>query len=302
MKKREKNKYYTFMLIPHDAEMKSFQIKVPTALLRFITITTLVLVALMGFSFLYSTFLSGQLIHYNAMLKLNRENTSKINEFSQKTNKIKDELQTVLDQGNHLRKLLGLKISKSKIDFALRSSEELSLAPKIKQISLALEKSGKETEESKTSLSELKSRVDMVMSRMGSTPSRWPLYGRIVSYYGYRTYPWRGFHTGVDIKARYGYPVRATAPGRVIYAGWRRGYGKTVQIKHGNGFSTLYAHNSKLTVKVGAKVGRGQVIANIGRTGYTTGPHCHYEVRRWGKPINPVAFLNLNILTASKYY
>jgi len=302
MKKRDKNKYYTFMLIPHDAEMKSFQIKIPTALVRFISITMLVLITVMGMSFLYSTFLSGKLVHYNAMLKLNRQNTAKIEDFSKQTGRIKEELQAVLDQSNHLRKLLGLKVSKEKIDFAARPSNSLGIAPKIEKIASALEKSGKAAKESQTDLFELKGRVDIVMARMTSTPSRWPIYGRIVSYFGYRTRPWRGFHTGVDVKARYGYPVRATAPGVVTYAGWRQGYGKTVQIKHGNGFSTLYAHNSKFEVKTGDKVKLGQVICYIGRTGYTTGPHCHYEVRRWGKPINPVAFLNLNVLTASKYY
>lgn len=288
------------MLIPHDAEMKSFQIKVPTTIVRFLGIAFLILTTSMGLSFLYSTFLSGKLVHYNALLKLNQQNNEKIDDFASRTKVIREELQEVLDQSNQLRRLLGLKIVKQKVDLALVKSRGLDR--KLSDINQALKATKEETEANKTDLGELKERVDNIMARMQSTPSRWPLYGRIVSYFGYRTYPWRGFHTGVDIKASYGHPVRTTAPGTVIYAGWERGYGKTVRIQHGNGFSTLYAHNSKLSVKTGMKVERGQIIGYVGRTGYTTGPHCHYEVRRWNKPINPVAFLNLNILTASKYY
>ena len=109
-------------------------------------------------------------------------------------------------------------------------------------------------------------------------------------------------HTGVDIKASMGAPVRSTAPGIVSYSGWRQGYGKTVEIDHGHGFKTLYGHNSKLVVVVGQKVAKGQVVAHVGMTGYTTGPHLHYEVRKYDNPINPVAFLDLDIKSAGKYF
>jgi murein DD-endopeptidase MepM/ murein hydrolase activator NlpD len=149
-------------------------------------------------------------------------------------------------------------------------------------------------------LADLQTSVGSIRQRFAQTPSLWPVYGKLVSGYGFRFYPWRGFHTGVDIQAWYGAPVRAAAAGEVSYAGWRSGYGRTVEINHGRGVSTLYAHNSRLLVSVGQNVIKGQVIANVGTTGFSTGPHCHYEVRRNDVPINPVAYLGLKIYSAAR--
>ena len=121
-----------------------------------------------------------------------------------------------------------------------------------------------------------------------------PIWGRITSRFGYRRNPFTGryeFHNGVDIRAPWGTPVRATAEGKVVYAGWRAGYGKTVIIKHAYGFKTLYAHLSKIKVKPGKWVKSGQVIGYVGSTGKSTGPHVHYEVWRYSKRENPVKYM-----------
>lgn len=124
----------------------------------------------------------------------------------------------------------------------------------------------------------------------------WPVPGfyRISSDYSPRIHPISGkyaFHTGIDIPASFGVPVVASAAGKVITAGWVRGYGNTIMIDHGSGYVTLYAHNSSLTVSVGEMVERGSQIAKIGSTGYSTGNHCHYEVRLNGAHQNPHKFL-----------
>ena len=114
------------------------------------------------------------------------------------------------------------------------------------------------------------------------------------SGYGYRSSPIAGgteFHTGVDLKATLNTDVIAAESGTVIYAGWRGGYGKCVIIDHGGGYSTLYAHNNVLKVSVGQSVQRGQVIAGAGTTGYSTGDHCHFEVRINGKHTNPTGYI-----------
>lgn len=122
----------------------------------------------------------------------------------------------------------------------------------------------------------------------------WPLPGRtrISSPYGNRPNPFgtgrMEFHTGIDIPAPTGETARASASGTVIYAGWLSSYGNLVVIDHGGGYSTAYAHNSKILVSVGQKVAAGQTIALIGSTGYSTGPHMHFEVRRNGKHTNPL--------------
>ncbi|MFA4857878.1 MAG: peptidoglycan DD-metalloendopeptidase family protein [Candidatus Margulisiibacteriota bacterium] len=122
----------------------------------------------------------------------------------------------------------------------------------------------------------------------------WPVKGRITSTFGYRRNPmWggRNFHTGLDIANSYGLPISAADSGEIIFAGWWDGYGKAVVIDHGHGTSTLYGHMSRLYASTGQTVSKGQVIGLLGSTGYSTGPHLHFEVRKSGKPVNPRPFL-----------
>lgn len=125
-----------------------------------------------------------------------------------------------------------------------------------------------------------------------------PVSGRITSPFGYRMHPIfkrRIFHSGVDIASPYGTPIKAANSGRVIFVGWYSGYGKVVIIDHGTigGFptTTLYAHMSQTLVKQGTNVAKGSVIGKIGTTGYSTGPHLHFEVRQKGNPVNPLNFI-----------
>lgn len=123
---------------------------------------------------------------------------------------------------------------------------------------------------------------------------RWPVVGRINSPFGWRRHPVlkrRSFHTGVDIKARRYTKIRAARSGRVSYSGWMGGYGRVVVIKHNSTYSTLYAHAQKLYVRKGQKVSAGQVIALVGSSGRTTGPHLHFEIRKRNKPVNPLRYL-----------
>lgn len=125
-------------------------------------------------------------------------------------------------------------------------------------------------------------------------PSGKPIEGRLTSRYGYRSDPFhRGkrFHSGVDFKARTGDRVNAVASGTVVYSGYRPGYGYTVDVDHGNGYLTRYAHNSRLVKKVGDQVRAGEEVAKAGSTGRSTGPHVHFEVWRDGKTVNPGKFI-----------
>ncbi len=129
---------------------------------------------------------------------------------------------------------------------------------------------------------------------LSDIPLGFPVFGRITSKFGYRRDPFNGkidFHRGVDIRAPYGTPVRSTASGKVIYAGWLGPYGKAVVIKHKYGYQTLYGHLSKIKVRAGQRVKEGQIIGYVGSTGRSTGPHLHYEIRRYGKLLNPKKYL-----------
>jgi murein DD-endopeptidase MepM/ murein hydrolase activator NlpD len=128
-----------------------------------------------------------------------------------------------------------------------------------------------------------------------SMPSIWPVVGKLESGLGGRRNPFGGrryeYHEGQDIDAAYGTPVQVAATGKVTIAGWQRGYGNVVYVDHGNGLSTRYGHLSKIEVRVGDPVTRGQNIGLVGSTGRSTGPHLHYEVRINNQPVNPKQYL-----------
>ncbi len=139
---------------------------------------------------------------------------------------------------------------------------------------------------------------DLLLSRQvmeESRPAGRPVArGWISSRYGWRKDPITGrknMHRGLDIAGKWGTDIIAVADGLVTWAGGRSGYGKTVEIRHGNGYVTRYAHNSKLLVRQGELVKQGQVIAAMGRSGRATGVHLHFEVVRDGKTVNPLKFV-----------
>ncbi len=138
--------------------------------------------------------------------------------------------------------------------------------------------------------------ADRLSALMPFMPVRKPLFGdaEVTSPFGYRADPFLGrlaLHTGVDLLQAYGAEIRATAAGRVIHAGPMGGYGTMVEIDHGNGLTTRYAHMSEVLVEEGETVAEGTVLGRIGTTGRSTGPHLHYEVRVDGEPVDPERFL-----------
>jgi len=147
-------------------------------------------------------------------------------------------------------------------------------------------------------LKELIPGVDSLIKSFKTTPVGYPTSGRITSDYGLRRNPITGaleFHLGVDIANRWGTPVRATAEGRVVKAGWCGLLGRCVEIEHGNGFKTFYGHLAKVIVHRGQKVERGMIIGIMGSTGRSTGPHLHYAIKYRGRIINPEPFLEVSL-------
>jgi len=117
----------------------------------------------------------------------------------------------------------------------------------------------------------------------------WPVDGPVASGFGRRGF-W-GWHSGVDIKAHQGKPIRAAAPGTVLFSGWQSSYGRVIKVAHPGGFSTVYAHNLKNFVNAGDRVETGTVIGAVGRTGHATGDHLHFEILRRGRAQNPLPLL-----------
>jgi murein DD-endopeptidase MepM/ murein hydrolase activator NlpD len=144
-------------------------------------------------------------------------------------------------------------------------------------------------------LSQALDRLDAIKLAVRKYPLADPEPGAVVtSGFGVRKDPMLGIpalHPGIDFRSPVGKKVPATAAGVVTHAGWDGGYGKMVEIDHGDGYATRYGHLSEVDVKVGEKVKLGQIIGKSGSTGRSTGPHLHYEIRHNGRPVNPVAFL-----------
>lgn len=125
-------------------------------------------------------------------------------------------------------------------------------------------------------------------------PSGWPVTGRLMDGFGKRMDPFSGegaMHTGVDITAPMGTPIKATADGIVMFANWNYGYGRCVIVDHGNGYQTLYGHMSHIDVIDGQEIRQGETVGLVGSSGRSTGTHVHYEVRVHSTPVNPYKFL-----------
>jgi murein DD-endopeptidase MepM/ murein hydrolase activator NlpD len=138
--------------------------------------------------------------------------------------------------------------------------------------------------------------IDRALQEQTLPEGRPALGGWMSSLYGYRTDPISGkkeFHQGMDFAGKLETPITAVAAGIVIWSGVRYGYGNLVEISHGNGYTTRYAHNRKNLVSVGEKVEKGEIIALMGATGRSTGIHVHFEVLRHGKHLNPKKYLSL---------
>ena len=141
----------------------------------------------------------------------------------------------------------------------------------------------------------VKNFIDVRSRVVKETPSIIPNRGHITSLFGWRRSPFghgRDFHTGIDIAAPGGTPIRATAPGEVVSSGWSGGYGNMIRIRHKYGFETIHAHCQSIRVSPGTRVSRGQIIGYVGQTGNATGNHNHYEIRLGGVPINPYPYMS----------
>ncbi|MFA5927764.1 MAG: peptidoglycan DD-metalloendopeptidase family protein [Candidatus Margulisiibacteriota bacterium] len=161
----------------------------------------------------------------------------------------------------------------------------------------------KEVEELERNSQEIETLLQRIIAQKrgvklkGSGRFAWPLEPKdyyISSSYGYRRHPiFRiiRFHSGLDMASRRGVPIKSADSGEVIFEGWWGGYGRAVIVDHGNNFSTVYAHMSSIQVKKGQVVNRGDVIGLVGSTGYSTGPHLHFEIRKDGKTANPLTYL-----------
>jgi murein DD-endopeptidase MepM/ murein hydrolase activator NlpD len=259
----------TIMLIPHS-DGRPLRFKIPS-----IGILLSIVLWVTGMAYVFHTAVNTA--EYNKM-------KIKLNYYSSQFLELRSTMYTLRETESEFQKLFKYK-SKDKILENLDTSDtgSLDLRELKQQIKITMENSG-----------DIKDYLSKQRDIYLATPKGWPTHGHITSPYGYRINPvtdGKEFHSGLDIAAEPGEPVRATADGIVIFAGWSGNNGNLVAIEHGLGFRTYYAHNRKVVVKVGQKVKRGQVISYVGSTGRSTGPHVHYEIWHEGKRVNPKKYI-----------
>jgi murein DD-endopeptidase MepM/ murein hydrolase activator NlpD len=195
--------------------------------------------------------------------------------------------------------LLTQQLQLQKSEFEAQADTQAQLIARLQQDREALEEAEERLAQDSANLAFL-IREKIIASGSGDVILRgsgrmvYPTGGRLTSGFGWRVHPilgYRRFHAGIDFGASYGSTIRAADSGRVIFAGWYGGYGRSVVIDHGGNLTTLYAHASQIFVSEGQMVARGEPIAAIGSTGLSTGPHLHFEVRENGEPTNPMIYL-----------
>jgi murein DD-endopeptidase MepM/ murein hydrolase activator NlpD len=308
---KNKNNYATFMFIPESqSTVRSYRI--PMWFPKFVTVSILLLViaSIVSFSSLSSLKLQYEASR-NEIGKLSAINNSQRIEI-EKLQKDSESVQKQLEENSRMleevKKAVGinpattvkstesspisLSTSPSAVKLTEKSDPDMSENIKYIESNFAslVDKIAVQKKEISDSLGPIKSKLAYLMAK----PSIMPVTASITAGFGYRKNPFtsRGseFHKGVDFAASYGQAAVATGDGIVIFAGWNAGYGRMVIISHGYGLTTLYAHNSKLLVKQGDKVKKGQAIAKVGNTGRSTGTHLHYEVKLNGKNVNPANY------------
>jgi murein DD-endopeptidase MepM/ murein hydrolase activator NlpD len=259
----------TIMLIPHS-KTRPVNFKVP-----FIGMFTTLVLCCFGIVYIFS--IAVDTFEYYRM-------KDKLNYYSQQFLELNKTMTALKKAENEFKRLFSLK-SKEKVLENLDTSDSGSID---------MENLKHQIKSTVESVGEIKDYLRTQRDIYVATPKGSPVVGMISSHYGQREHPRSGeenFHSGIDISSSPGNPVKATADGIVSFSGWSGGSGNLVVLEHGHGFSTFYAHNRSIPVKVAKKVKRGDIVGYVGSTGNSTGPHVHYEIWKDGKPIDPVNYL-----------
>ena len=284
---------FTLMYIP-DSGKQARRILISHRLLGSVMAFVLLGVALMGW-----------LVYDYSCLQLDQQH------FNQLLVENSDQRQQLRDMGRDLDGLQREMVVLTGVDARVRGSLEPDAETAVTQpvgIGGALDKSPADMSELQKQINDLRLAIDLrresqeevrdllndKYSLASATPTGWPTKGWLTSYFGMRPSPYTGrrkMHEGLDIAANTGTLVTATADGVVVKSTTEPGFGKVVMIDHGYGYRTVFGHNSKLLVKAGTRLKRGDRISEVGNTGRSTGSHLHYEVLLNGVPIDPRKFL-----------
>jgi murein DD-endopeptidase MepM/ murein hydrolase activator NlpD len=313
----DNNKDYISIVVVPPGSKASKALRIKTKTLKISAISILIAFITLGTTIYINLNSSIQKAKYKDLKQENTTQTKQLQAQNEQLDELQHELRMLVEKEEEIQAILGeTKIRSKRFKQKMRRtakkkakifnqaytsiaeytpSKNEQLKEKIDFLNVAIAYS-------KENLGLLLDKAQQFKSRFASTPSIRPLYGRILSKFGWRKHPVVGkrrMHKGIDIAAWAGAPIRSTADGVIEYAGWSGSFGYVVVIDHSYGYRTIYAHCSQLLSKKGDLIKKGQVIAQVGSTGISTGPHLHYEVRRWRQAVNPLSYLDLDMFTAS---
>jgi murein DD-endopeptidase MepM/ murein hydrolase activator NlpD len=299
---------WTLMLIPHDDE-RVRSVRVSSEGLRVI-LSLLLLAGLLVGTFSIGFFVKqSHHVRANRLAAENRLLAAEVEEMRGSMSRLTESLDSLTAQDDKFRTIAGLPTFDREVQRVgiggpgtpmLESNPLYTVNPdaaeEVFAVSYDLDRLKRRAEMLRSSLHEAIRTMEENTDRLAATPSIMPSMGHLSSLFSKgRRHPVLKItrpHQGIDIAAPVGEPILAPAQGRVVFAGWKSGgYGNTVEIDHGYGYLTRFAHASRVLVRAGQTVERGRIIAEVGATGLVSGPHLHYEVEVNGRPVDPLNFI-----------
>lgn len=300
------SEYFSLIFVPDNGK-PFFEIKLKKLyvyIFIFILVTTSIYSVVMTdtTTSLYSV-LTTKIVRATSLANATQNQRIRIDNLEQEFESIDEKITYISQLEHNIRSMVGLKNSKEAPIEISRSSNRLARF-EIEDDSASQNITAGQVQEAQTINCELDYKIEEMnllieeveerLKYLSCYPDKWPTYGKMSSKFGYRIHPIsrkRDFHTGIDIANSSGTPIYAAGNGKVIFSGYKNGYGRTIMIDHGYGYVTVYAHNRTLLAEKGDKIKKGEKIAKMGRTGTSTGNHLHFEVRKYGTQIDPMKTL-----------
>jgi murein DD-endopeptidase MepM/ murein hydrolase activator NlpD len=305
----QKNQSYTIMILPNPAS-KTYRFSISKKALKIVVGSTSLLTVLILVFLVQYALMMGKMMELNSLRQETKAQKVQIQTFAQNIEGIKQQMTRLREFDAKLRMITDIGLPKERTQLlGMGGTQEPVLEDYLNTptpeesdlrggllhgIERDLSYLQNEAAQQEVSFQELASAVKNKQSMWASTPSVWPVRGWLTSGFGNRISPFTGGvmqHNGIDIATRMDTPVMAPAAGIVSYVGYHNGLGKMLKINHGYGIQTIYGHLSKFNTQSGHRIKRGEVIAYVGNTGLSTGPHLHYEVVVNNIPVNPMKYI-----------
>ncbi len=304
----KKSKYVSLLIIPQSKKIKQINIAtwipktlILLSLVLFISISYYVWDLYTSYNFIKNDY-EVKVNKLTTLKKINQKQKDRISKLNQKTAEIESKLNSIYTLQKTVKDMVGLEDNKKSLDTALSSRSTDSLVRALNQNNNFSEKNletcmnelSQLLDQEKTDLNTLICDVEERLEYLEAKPNLMPTTGKITSGFGYRKNPFgsgRQFHYGIDIANRSNTKIKAAGKGVVIFAGYKVGYGNAIILSHGYGYQSIYGHSRKLLVDVGDKVDKGDIIALMGNSGKSTGTHLHFEIKYYGKSVDPIKII-----------